>query len=98
MSDLISKNNEDIAKAFQLGVAFGFGKKYDEMDNVINEIKKIIIPQQNIGHCRDCKWWKESDGTFKRGIGAESKCPINREEVYEGTGYCFMFEPQKNEE
>lgn len=36
---------EDIAKAFQFGLAFGFGEKYDEMDRVIDEIKKVIIPQ-----------------------------------------------------
>ena len=37
---------EDIAKAFQLGVAFGFGEKYDEMDKVMEEVKKIITPDQ----------------------------------------------------
>ena len=31
---------EDIAKAFQVGLAFGFGEKYDEMDRVIDEIKE----------------------------------------------------------
>jgi len=49
------------------------------------------------GHCKDCKWWKDSDGAFRRGIGAESKCPINRREVFEGNGYCYMFEPQGSE-
>ena len=49
------------------------------------------------GHCKDCKWWKDSDGVFRRGIDAESQCPINRIEVYEGNGYCFMFEPQESE-
>lgn len=44
MSDKIS-NYEDIAKAFQLGLAFGFGEKHDEMDKVIEEIKKVITPQ-----------------------------------------------------
>lgn len=39
-----------IAKAFQFGLAFGFGKRYDEMDNVINEIKKVIIPQPKTGY------------------------------------------------
>ena len=47
------------------------------------------------GHCKDCKWWKDSDGTYCRGVHAESKCPINRKEVYEGNGYCYMFEPQE---
>ena len=49
------------------------------------------------GHCKDCKWWKDSDGTYCRGVHAESKCPINRKEVYEGNGYCYMFEPQEKE-
>ena len=39
---------EDIAKAFQFGVAFGFGKRYDEMDRVIEEIKKVITPQSKM--------------------------------------------------
>lgn len=56
--------NEDIAKAFQFGLAFGFGKKYDEMDRVIDEIKKVITPQPKIGkwilsggywRCSECK-------------------------------------------
>jgi hypothetical protein len=36
---------EDIVKAFQFGLAFGFGEKYDEMDEVIDKIKKVITPQ-----------------------------------------------------
>jgi len=50
------------------------------------------------GHCKDCKWWKDKDGVYRRGIGVESKCPINRREVMEGMGYCFMFEPQESED
>lgn len=57
-----------------------------------------VNPQPKTGHCRDCKRWKDSDGVYRRGIGAESECPINRKEVYEGNGYCFMFEPQGSEE
>lgn len=37
--------NEDIVKAFQMGIAFGFGQKYDEMDKVIEEIKKAVAPE-----------------------------------------------------
>jgi hypothetical protein len=43
---------EDIAKAFQFGLALGFGKKYDEMDRVIDEIKKVIKPQENCDTCK----------------------------------------------
>lgn len=47
--------------------------------------------------CKDCKWWKDSDGEYRRGVGAESQCPINRKEVFEGNGYCFLYEPQESE-
>lgn len=57
-----------------------------------------VAPKEKTWHCKDCKWWKDNDGVYRRGIGAESKCPINRKEVYEGNGYCFMFEPQESEE
>ena len=50
------------------------------------------------GHCKDCKWWKDSDGKYRRGCGAESQCPINTHAVYCGEGYCYMFEPQESEE
>ena len=67
----------------------------------VNKIKEAppVNPQEpKTGHCKDCKWWKDSDGMFRRGCNAESQCPMNRIEVYEGTGYCFMFEPQESEE
>lgn len=51
--------------------------------------------QPKTGHCKDCKWWKDSDGLYRRGSHAESQCPMNRIEVYEGNGYCYMFEPQE---
>lgn len=54
-----------------------------------------IMPKT--GHCKDCKWWRDSDGVYRRGVGADSRCPINLKEVYEGIGYCFMFEPQESE-
>lgn len=44
------------------------------------------------GTCKDCKHWKDSDGVYRRGIGAESKCPINNSRVLEGTFYCADFE------
>lgn len=53
MSDKMS-NYEDVAKAFQLGLAFGFGEKHDEMDKVIEEIKKIITPQPKMEV--NCDW------------------------------------------
>lgn len=63
----------------------------------IKALEKEPTPQPKIGHCKDCKWWKDSDGIFRRGFDAESQCPMNRIEVFEGNGYCYMFEPQKSE-
>ena len=57
-----------------------------------------VTPQQKTGHCKDCKWWKDSDGVYRRGVGAESKCPINNVSVNHGLGYCYMYEPQESEE
>ena len=55
-----------------------------------------VTPQEP--RCKDCKWWKDSDGEYRRGCGAESQCPINRREVFEGNGYCYLFEPQESED
>lgn len=44
--------------------------------------------------CKECKWWKDSDGKYRRGLGAESRCPINSHAVYCGDGYCYMFSPK----
>lgn len=66
----------------------------------LQAIKELpsVTPQPRKGHCRDCKWWKDSDGAYRRGAGAESQCPINRREVFEGSGYCYMFELQESED
>lgn len=80
----------------------------EEQKSVDDYIKSISKPtdvdfwdleqKPKIGYCKDCKWWKDSDGAYRRGIGAESQCPMNRIEVYEGNGYCFLFEPQESED
>lgn len=62
-------------------------------ENIIEKLPPVT-PQPKIGHCKDCKWWKDSDGMYRRGGHAESQCPINRREVLEGNGYCYMYEPQ----
>lgn len=64
----------------------------------ILELPPVNPQEPKTRHCKDCKWWKDSDGAFRRGIGAESQCPMNRIEVYEGNGYCYMFEPQERSE
>lgn len=67
--------------------------KIEELEKRIEALEK----EPKKGHCKDCKWWKDKDGVYRRGICAESKCPINRKEVFEGNGYCYMFEPQESE-
>ena len=59
---------------------------------------KALEQESKIGHCKDCRWWKDKDGIYRRGIDAESKCSINRKEVFDGNGYCYMFESQESEE
>jgi hypothetical protein len=55
----------------------------------------LVTPTHGI--CKDCKHWKDSDGVYRRGIGAESKCPINNSRVLEGTFCCADFEKRGNE-
>lgn len=70
----------------------------NDMDKITIDACKgaieLLEQEPKTGHCKDCKWWKDSDGIYRRGCGAESQCPINRREVLEGNGYCFLFEPQ----
>ena len=60
----------------------------------VEDIEELpsVTPQEP--RCRECKWWKDSDGAFRRGIGAESQCPINTHAVYSGEGYCYKFSPK----
>ena len=66
-------------------------------ENIIDVVPSVNPQEPKTGHCRDCKWWKDKDGEYRRGVRAESKCLINCRKVYEGDGYCFMFEPQESE-
>ena len=66
--------------------------------SILYDLPSVNSQEPKTGHCKDCKWWKDSDGVFRRGIGAESQCPMNRIEVFEGNGYCYMFEPQESED
>lgn len=72
-------------------------------DEISNEAYKKIVchfeeQEPKTGHCKDCRWWRDSDGLYRRGSHAESKCPINRREVFEGNGYCYMFEAKMKSE
>ena len=53
---------------------------------IVEDIKTLpsVTPKPKTGHCKDCRWWKDNDGVYRRGVGAESKCP--------------MFEPQESED
>ena len=53
--------------------------------------------QPEIIQCKECKYWKDSDGVYRRGFDAESKCPLNLKKVYEGTFYCGMAERRNDE-
>lgn len=74
------------------------GEEEVDLHIMIFDLCEALKQEPKTGHCKDCKWWKDSDGAYRRGVGAESQCPINRKEVFEGNGYCYMFEPQESEE
>ena len=69
------------------------------MDRLLNALQGKDVSNLTIifGTCKDCKHWKDSDGVYRRGIGAESKCPVNNSRVFEGTFYCADFEKRGNE-
>ena len=46
------------------------------------------LPTIDIVHCRECKHWKDSDGVYRRGFCAESKCRVNCEKVMRGDWFC----------
>ena len=74
-------------------------KDYKEaLKEALDKVRNARSVQPKTGHCKECKWWKDSDGAYRRGVRAESQCPINRREVFEGNGYCYMFEPRESEE
>ena len=67
-------------------------------DKTCDDVIKALEQEPKTGRCKDCKWWKDNDGLYRRGVHAESQCPINRREVFEGNGYCYMFESQESED
>lgn len=71
----------------------------EEFNDYIQTLNKVMDwLEQEPKSCKDCRWWKDSDGEYRRGCGAESQCPINTHAVYCGAGYCYMFSPQESEE
>ena len=43
------QDDTSITTAFLFGMALGLAKKYDEMDKLMEEIKKVITPKSNGG-------------------------------------------------
>ena len=92
--DVISK--QEVLR-LQYEVELEDGQRFMMIDPDDVENLQPISKESKTGCCKDCKWWKDSDGTYRRGVRAESQCPINRREVFEGNGYCYMFESQESE-
>lgn len=86
---------EKVAKLFPYGIPGNYDTydRYNEAwDDAIGRaeigIEELPPAQPEIIRCKDCKHWRDSDGVYRRGIDAESKCPLNTQEVYTGTFYC----------
>jgi hypothetical protein len=63
----------------------------DIIADLLKELKERRKAPETI-FCHECKHWKDSDGVYRRGISAESKCPVNSRQVYEGIFFCGMAE------
>ena len=70
----------------------------DDVCEMARAIRLGTPLEEKTGRCKDCKWWRESDGTYRRDVCAESICPINNKQVYDGNGYCCMFKPKAESE
>lgn len=91
--DMTDKEAIEIIKVARAEVEWEYPMEYAAaFDRAIDAL------EQKTGHCKDCKWWKDSDGLYRRGGHAESQCPINRREVFDGNGYCYMFELRESKE
>lgn len=101
-------NNTSYREGYDDGKKEGLGSSLiitmrflNKLSNDIEYMKKILsdsTDNEGIGHCKNCKWWKDDDGLYRRGVDAGSICPINRSEVFKGDGYCYMYEPQESED
>lgn len=93
MEDLISR--QTIISGLKFVIEHGIetdGAHSISAEAMLEFVRELPTVQPNIVRCKDCKWWKDSDGIFRRGTGAESKCPLNLHQVYEGTFYCGLGE------
>lgn len=96
---------EDIAKAFQFGMALGFGEKHDKIDRVMEEVKKAVTPKEKTGHWE----WVQYDGNPNIGNWHCSECrtiilhmpeKIDNIPIYKWCPMCgcHMIEPQESED
>ena len=60
-------------------------KAKEHVDEILAKINGQLL---EVVRCKDCKYWRDSDGEYRRGVHAESKCPINSKDVFEGHAYC----------
>ena len=75
-----------------------FCQMIDNTDKTpITCIREVLDSPKVIARCRDCKHWKDSDGKYRRGVRAQSKCPINIKAVYDGVFCCGMWERKTND-
>ena len=90
--DLISRQTaiDALKRDEALVRAFGY-------QHAIDAVQALPSAQPEIIRCKECKYWKDSDGVYRRGFDAESKCPLNLKKVYEGTFYCGMAERRTDE-
>ena len=71
---------------------YGDCNVYGESKADMTEERAGNCPLVEIVTCRNCKHWKDSDGVYRRGVDAESKCPVNTKAVFEGNSYCALGE------
>ena len=69
--DVISK--QEVLR-LQYEVELEDGQRFMMIDPDDVENLQPISKEPKTGHCKGCKWWKDSDGVYRRGAGAESKC------------------------
>lgn len=64
---------------------------------------KALEQEPKTEHCKNCKWRKDSNEAYRRGVRAEINVLDQYidhreiEEVFDNNGYRYMFEPQPYE-
>lgn len=87
MAEYIDKEELEKFKYLSI-VTYEGGKKENKAVIAIGCEIFNELPTIDIVHCKECKHWKDSDGVYRRGYNAESKCKVNCEEVMRGTWFC----------